>query len=88
MSILYHQRIQVPTRPTNMVFNDGKTFINDHEHNEIPAQQTHVALYITYLLISWASHSTVNTANNSITWMHEISNFPNHTEITSDHQIL
>lgn len=69
-------------------FQRRKTFINDHEHSEIPAHPTHVALYITYLLISWASHSTVNTANNSITWVHEISNFPNHTEITSDHQTL
>lgn len=53
-------------------------FINDHEHSEIPA--IHVALYITYLLDSGASYSTVNTAIYSIKWMHEISGYPDPTD--------
>ena len=47
-------------------FQRWKTFINGHEQTEIPAQPVHVALYITHLLDSGASYSTVNNAIYSI----------------------
>lgn len=69
---------------TNKTYKHGfqrwKKFINDHGHSEIPAQPIHVALYITYLLDSGASYSTVNTTIYSIKWMHEISGYPDPTD--------
>lgn len=69
---------------TNKAYKHGfqrwKKFINDHEHSEVPAQPIHVALYITYLLDSGDSYSTVNTAIYSIKWMHEISGYPDPTD--------
>nr|XP_022336293.1 uncharacterized protein LOC111132768 [Crassostrea virginica] len=61
-------------------FQRWKTFINGHEQTEIPAQPVHVALYITHLLDSGASYSTVNNAIYSIKWMHEISGYSDPTE--------
>lgn len=61
-------------------FQRWKKFINDLEHSAIPAQTIHAALYITYLLDSGASYSTVNTTIYSKKWMDEISGYPDPTD--------
>ncbi|XP_068241428.1 integrase/recombinase xerD homolog [Palaemon carinicauda] len=61
-------------------FQRWKVFINGHERSEIPAQPVHVALYITHLLDSGASYSSVNSAVYSIKWMHEICGYADPTQ--------
>ena len=53
-------------------FRKWEKFIQEHNFVSIPAQPIHVALYITHLLDSGATYSTVNTAVYSIKWAHEL----------------
>ncbi|VDI40637.1 Hypothetical predicted protein [Mytilus galloprovincialis] len=56
-------------------FKRWKTFINEHNMSELPANPVHVALYLTYLIDKHCSPSVIDSAVYSIKWAHELNGF-------------
>ncbi|KAK3104008.1 hypothetical protein FSP39_023639 [Pinctada imbricata] len=61
-------------------FRRWENFIRAQGHESIPAQPVHVALYITHLLDSGATYSSVNLAVYSIKWAHNLRGATDPTE--------
>jgi hypothetical protein len=55
-------------------FNRWSTFAKKHSFDVLPAQPVHIALFITYLLDSGATHNTINSIIYSIKWVHGMCN--------------
>jgi hypothetical protein len=50
------------------------TFAKKHSFDDLPAQPVHIALFITHLLDSGATHNTINSIIYSIKWVHGMCN--------------
>ena len=55
-------------------FNRWSTFAKKHSFDVLPAQFVHIALFITHLLDSGATHNTINSIIYSIKWVHGMCN--------------
>ena len=55
-------------------FNRWSTFAKKHSFDVLPAQPVHIALFITHLLDSGATHNTINSIIYSIKWVHGMCN--------------
>jgi hypothetical protein len=65
-------------------FNRWSTFAKKHSFDVLPAESVHIALFITHLLDSGATHNTINSIIYSIKWVHGMcnKNDPNNTLIS------
>ena len=61
-------------------FRKWKEFCKSEGFNYAPAQAIHVAVYITKLLESSASYSTIAAAVYAISWIHKINGFQDPTQ--------
>ena len=53
-------------------FMKWEKFINNHNLSSLPASPVHVALYLSFLLDSGCTYSTISTAVYSIEWAHDM----------------
>lgn len=63
-------------------FKRWRNFIKSQGHSALPANPIHVALYLTHLIESGATHHPVNLAVYAIKWAHDSVGLPDPTKIS------